>query len=210
MIRSNFRILVILCVVAVSVYSVPIIAKENIETTTKGNVKKVGKEENIKATEKITEKGSNKIIKRSNEGKNRTKDKSFFFLQTSSMTYHWNQNPDRNNDQGLLGLEYHSSSKKRLYGVAHFQNSYFQPTWYLYTGRSYDFKEISNFKLYGKVTYGIISGYDDENGKYSAYMNRLGTFPAVLPSFGMEYKDYALEVSLFGIAGYIVNFGVKF
>jgi hypothetical protein len=125
------------------------------------------------------------------------------------MTYHWNHNPERNNKQELIGLEYHKTSSK-IYGLVHFQNSYFQPTWYLYTGKLYSFKEISDFNLYGKLTYGIISGYDDENGRHSAYMNRLGTFPAILPTFGIGYKEFIFEVSLFGNAGYIANMGMKF
>lgn len=136
-------------------------------------------------------------------------DESYFFLQTSLTTYHWNRNPDRNNKQDLIGLEYHKSNSK-LYGIAYFQNSYFQPTWYIYAGKVYQYKEISNFNLYGKLTYGIISGYDDENGKYSSYMNDLGTFPAVIPSIGIGYEKFSFEVSLFGVSGYIANLGMKF
>ncbi|WP_027339287.1 hypothetical protein [Halonatronum saccharophilum] len=134
---------------------------------------------------------------------------SFLVLQTSVRTHHWNRNPDRNNDQGLIGLEYHRS-RSDLYGLAHFENSYYQPTWYFYTGSLYDIKEFSRLNLYGKLTYGIITGYDDEDGEHRAVINRLGTFPAILPTLGIEYNNYAFEVSFFGNSGYIANIGIRF
>ncbi len=132
-----------------------------------------------------------------------------FFLQTSLLTHHWHPAPDHNNNQKLIGMEYHKPNSIVLGGL-HFKNSYFQPCWYVYTGKIYDLKKIGNFKISGKLTYGIITGYDDENGRHRAYLNRLGTFGAIVPTLSVNYKDLSLEFSLFANAGYIINAGVKF
>lgn len=135
--------------------------------------------------------------------------KGHFFLQTSLLTSHWDNDPDTNNMQELVGLEYHPD-RNRLYGLAYFKNSAFQPSWYLYKGRIYPWQRINDFELYGKLTYGIITGYDDEGGQYKAVWYELGTFPVVLPSVGLEYKHLSVELSLFANQGFTVHGGIKF
>ncbi|MGM0501023.1 MAG: hypothetical protein ACQERJ_00715 [Bacillota bacterium] len=136
-------------------------------------------------------------------------NKGQFYLQTSLMTAHWDNDPDTNNIQELIGLEYYVSNSD-LYGLAYFKNSAFQPSWYFYKGKIYPWKKINDFKLYGKLTYGIITGYDDEDGRYDAAWYELGTFPALLPSAGVKYNSFSLEISLFANQGFIVHGGVKF
>ena len=133
----------------------------------------------------------------------------YFSLQTSLTTNHWDNDPDTNNVQELVGLEYHPDNNK-FYGLAYFKNSAFQSSWYFYKGKIYSWKEINDFELYGKMTYGVITGYDDEGGRYEAVWYELGTFPAVLPSVGIGYKHLSLELSLFANQGFMVHGGIKF
>ena len=140
--------------------------------------------------------------------KNSQKDQ--FFLQTSLLTSHWDNDPDTNNVQELIGVEYYPADSSNLYGLSYFKNSAFQSSWYLYKGKIYPWKKISSFDLYGKLTYGLITGYDDENGQYGAAWYDLGTFPALLPSVGIAYKNISLELSLFANQGFIIHGGVRF
>ncbi|MBM7557101.1 hypothetical protein [Halanaerobacter jeridensis] len=132
-----------------------------------------------------------------------------FSLQTSLMTSHWDKDPDTNNVQELIGLEYHLDNTQ-LYGLAYFKNSAFQSSWYLYKGRNFPWKQVNEFEFYGKLTYGVITGYDDEGGRYKAVWYELGTFPAVLPSIGIGYKHLSLELSLFANQGFMVHGGINF
>lgn len=132
-----------------------------------------------------------------------------YFLQTSLLTKHWDNDPDTNNVQQLIGLEYYPTMA-RVYGLSYFKNSAFQSSWYLYKGRIFPWQQINDFKLYGKLTYGVITGYDDEGGRYDAVWYDLGTFPAALPSIGLRYKFISVEVTLFANQGFIVHGGVKF
>ncbi|MBM7623264.1 hypothetical protein [Sporohalobacter salinus] len=136
-------------------------------------------------------------------------NKAFLSLRTSLLTHHWNNNSDYNNSQELIGLEYHSPNSN-LYGLIHFKNSYSQPCWYIYTGKSYNLKQISYFKIYWKLTYGIITGYDDEDGRYNSYLNRIGTFPVIIPSICIKYDKLSLEASLLANAGFIITTGIQF
>ena len=132
-----------------------------------------------------------------------------FFLQTSFYSRHWSNNARHNNDQELIGLEYHLTDSS-LYGLALFNNSFSQPCFYIYTGKTYSWKQYHQFKLTKKITFGIIHGYDDENGKYDGFLNKVGTFPAIVPGIGIEYKGIELDIAPFASAGFIINMGVKF
>jgi len=137
------------------------------------------------------------------------KPKNSYFLQTSLLTEHWDNDPDTNNVQELIGLEYYPT-KSKLYGLSYFKNSAFQSSWYLYKGRIFPWQQINGLNLYGKLTYGIITGYDDEGGRHDAVWYDLGTFPAALPSIGLRYKFISLELTLFANQGFIVHGGVYF
>jgi hypothetical protein len=135
--------------------------------------------------------------------------KKSVFLQISLTANHWQTGSNVNNSPQLRGVEYYPG-EDYFYGTAHFKNSYYQPCWYFYGGNIFTFSEKSEVKLYGKVTYGIITGYDDEDGRYRAIFNRLGTFPAIVPGIGVSYKNVAVETIFFADAGYMVNAGVRF
>ncbi|MFO7819144.1 MAG: hypothetical protein R6V17_02800 [Halanaerobacter sp.] len=61
-----------------------------------------------------------------------------------------------------------------------------------------------------KVTYSIVHGYDDENGKYSGIINQLGTFPTILPTIGFNYKHLVVELVPLANEGFMITSGVRF
>ena len=141
-------------------------------------------------------------------GEIETNEKNYF-IQTSLYSRHWSNNSRHNNDQNLIGLEYHFSDSSLL-GLALFNNSFSQPCFYIYKGKSYIWREFNQFKLKKKITYGLIHGYDDENGKYDGFLNKIKTFPAIVPGIGIEYREMELVVAPFASAGFIITLGIKF
>ena len=135
----------------------------------------------------------------------------YFFLQRSVFSRHWKDNYRYNNKQELLGLEYQLTDSK-LIGLTKFKNSFNQSCWYSYIGRSYLLWDISSqTKVYGKMTVGFISGYDDENGRYNGIYNRLKTFPVIVPGFELEYKKiFIFDLVFYASSGFMITTGVKF
>lgn len=131
-------------------------------------------------------------------------------IQTSIYSRHWNNNNRYNNNQNLFGLEYQRLNKKIL-GIALFQNSFNQSCYYVYTGKKYHLRNIApEFKVYGKLTTGIVHGYDDENGRYEGSLNELKTFPAIVPGIELEYKAFTVSLIIYSNAGYMFTSGIKF
>lgn len=131
-----------------------------------------------------------------------------FCIQTDVITQHW-ESQFYNEDPSLLVLEYHKNDDK-LYGLATFENSFYQPSWYLYGGKTYSIYHQHDFRLRWKVTYGIVHGYDDENGKYGGFINQLGTFPAILPTLGFNYKHLVVELIPLANEGFMLTSGLRF
>jgi hypothetical protein len=132
-----------------------------------------------------------------------------FSLETSVLTRHWSGNSTYNNQPGLFVLEYHLPNSK-LYGLASFENSFYQPSWYLYTGKTYQLYQAHDFKFRWKVTAGIVHGYDDENGKYGGFINQLGTFPAIMPTIGFNYKHVVVDLLPLANEGFLIAAGLRF
>ena len=130
-----------------------------------------------------------------------------FLFQKGVFTHHWNDK--FNDDTDLYSLEYYSYNNW-LYGVAKFQNSFYQPSWYVYTGKDYSLKEISKLQIRGKVTAGIMHGYDDENGKYDAVITKFKTFPIIIPSLKIVYRRFELDVVALAHEGFMITTGIRF
>ena len=64
-------------------------------------------------------------------------DGDFWYLQTSVYTRHFNPDPEHNNHQDLLGLEYNRADGV-LAGGATFRNSFSQRSNYAYLGKRFD------------------------------------------------------------------------
>ncbi|MFW5736743.1 MAG: hypothetical protein ACOCXB_05265 [Halanaerobium sp.] len=132
-----------------------------------------------------------------------------YYLQTSFHTHHYSNKDYQNNQQQLIGFERHYSNND-LDGLAFFNNTYEQDTIYLYWGTNYNLFSIGRTEITAKFTYGIVHGYDDENGKYDTWMHEMETFPGVVFSFGLRRRPFRLEIVPFADAGIIVTGGVEF
>jgi len=132
-----------------------------------------------------------------------------YYLQTSFYTHHYSQKDYQNNQQQLFGFERHYSDNK-LNGISFFKNSYNQSTIYIYKGKSYFLAKFGNTEITAKLTYGIVHGYDDENGKYNTWMHEMKTFPAIVFGLGLRRKPYRLEIIPFADAGIIITGGLEF
>lgn len=132
-------------------------------------------------------------------------EKSFWFVQTSVYTRHFSPDPEHNNHQDLIGLEYNDASKW-LVGGATFRNSFRQRSYYAYAGKRFD---SDRYPVYLKLTAGLIEGY---HGKYQDKipLNRFGVAPVIIPSVGVHYGPVAAELVLLGFNAAMVNAGVRF
>lgn len=150
-------------------------------------------------------------------------------LQTSVWTRHYSPEPDHNNNQDLIGLEWQAPETLRfdwqhdgdavgrmpwladvnwVAGVATFRNSFSQRSTYVYGGARYDLHTTANTRVYAKVSAGLLHGY---RGEYrdKIPLNRFGVAPAILSAVGVEYRRMNIEVIPFGTAGMMLNLGVN-
>jgi hypothetical protein len=127
-----------------------------------------------------------------------------WYFQTSAATMHFQPEPDHNNSQRLLNVEWQSAGRWVI-GGAHFQNSFDQPTQYLYAGRIWrPFDAVSALHL--KLTGGLVHGY---KGEYQGQIpfNDYGVAPALLPAIGWSWRRFATELVVFGTSGLMWNVG---
>src|SRR5690606_31693964 len=126
-------------------------------------------------------------------------------IQASVFTTHYDDDPEHDNRQRLLGLEYSGLDEWLLGGVT-FRNSFSQRSAYVYTGRKF---EHAHSPLFFKVTGGLLHGY---RGEYQDKIpfNQLGVAPAIIPSVGVERGRLSSELVVLGAAALMVNLGVSF
>jgi len=127
-------------------------------------------------------------------------------FQTSLYTRHWNPQPEHVNKTKLINLELETTSKW-LYGFAWFDNSFGQPSQYLYAG--YSWKLFSTDWAYFKLTGGLLHGYKKPYENKIPF-NGYGIAPAAVPSFGVRYKRVFGEVQILGTAAFTVTAGFSF
>lgn len=128
-----------------------------------------------------------------------------WYFQTSVYTRHYHPDPNHNNHQQLLDLERWYPSGYG-FGVAVFDNSFNQPSQYVYGGRfwrPFDSAPLVHVKL----TAGLLNGYKDEYQDKIPYNSR-GIAPAILPSIGLSGQRFATEVVLLWNNGAIFTVGV--
>ena len=132
-----------------------------------------------------------------------------FSIQTSIFSRHWDNNYRYNNNHQLLGLEYQDN--KIMLGMAFFYNYFNQTCYYFYMGKKYYLKYLApQIPVYSKITTGIVHGYDDEDGKYDGSLNKIKTFPAIVPGFEIEYKIFTVGLIIYASAGFMITSGIKF
>jgi hypothetical protein len=131
----------------------------------------------------------------------------YYYFQTSVATTHFDPKPYHNNDTALINLERRSGTGF-IVGGAFFQNSFGQPSEYLYVGKLYWVPRTSE-TVYAKVTGGLIYGYKDEY-QDQIPLNKYGVAPAILPAIGFQARTLGGELVVFGTAGAMVTLGFKF
>lgn len=132
-------------------------------------------------------------------------DEARWYFQTSVYTVHYHPDPNHNNHQQLLNLERWGMSGYGL-GVAFFDNSFDQPSQYVYGGRfwrPFDSAPLVHVKL----TAGLLNGYKDQYQDKIPYNSR-GIAPAILPSIGFSGRRFATEVILLWNNGALFTVGV--
>lgn len=127
-------------------------------------------------------------------------------VQTSLYTKHWDPDPDHVNNQKLLNLEFETTTKW-IYGFAWFDNSFGQPSQYLYAGYSWRLfrKDWAYFKLTGGLLHGYKEPYEDK-----IPLNQLGVAPAIIPTIGFRYKRVFTEFQIAGTAALTITAGFSF
>ncbi|WP_426773164.1 palmitoyltransferase PagP [Pseudomonas aeruginosa] len=131
-------------------------------------------------------------------------DGDFWYLQTSVYTRHFNPDPEHNNHQDLLGLEYNRADGV-LAGGATFRNSFSQRSNYAYLGKRFD---SDSYPVYLKLTGGLLQGY---RGEYrdKIPLNRFGVAPAIIPSVGVRFGPLGSELVLLGNSAAMINLGLR-
>lgn len=130
-----------------------------------------------------------------------------WLLQTSAYTTHFHDNPEHNNHQHLVNLEYQRSDQWVI-GASAFDNSFGQPAQYAYVGRLFrplDSAPLVHFKLTGGLIHGYKGQYKDK-----IPLNSQGVAPVIIPAIGLSGKHLSGEVNFFGLAGLMVTMGVLF
>ncbi|MDB6143743.1 MAG: sn-glycerol-3-phosphate transporter [Pseudomonas sp.] len=131
--------------------------------------------------------------------------KGFWQAQTSVYTRHFSPDPEHNNHQKLIGLEWNEASGW-LYGGATFRNSYDQQSVYGYLGKRF---ESDQYPVYFKLSGGLLYGY---KGKYrdKIPLNNLGVAPVIIPGVGVHLGPVTAEAVLLGVSATMINIGVRF
>ena len=133
------------------------------------------------------------------------------YVYRSFYTKHFDPEPYHVNEQDMFGLEMRATNQW-MYGFVTFDNSFGQPSEYLYTGYKWNIGDASLFNpsyKYFKLTGGLMHGYKDEYADKIPF-NGLGVAPAVIPTLGYQYKNYVSEVSLGGLSVFTVTLGYAF
>lgn len=132
-------------------------------------------------------------------------------VYTSFYTQHFSPESDHVNDQNMLGVEMRLVNKW-LYGVTLFDNSFGQESQYLYTGYQWNLSGFSSFgsvRQHFKLTGGLVHGYKDEYQDKIPF-NGLGVAPAIIPTYGVRYKNLITEASLGGVSAFTITVGYRF
>ena len=127
-------------------------------------------------------------------------------FQTSLYTKHWSPDPEHVNNSQLLNIEFETTNRW-IYGFALFDNSFGQPSQYVYAG--YSWPLLGSEWAYFKLTGGALHGY---KGIYGGKipLNNLGVAPAIIPTFGLKHKRVFTELQLLGAAAITVTAGFNF
>jgi hypothetical protein len=132
-------------------------------------------------------------------------DEARWYFQTSVYTRHYHEDPAHNNHQHLINIERWSAAGNG-FGVALFDNSFGQPSQYVYGGKFW--RPFGSAPLvHVKLTAGLLNGYKGDYQDKIPYNSR-GIAPAILPSVGISGERFATEVVLLWNNGAMFTVGV--
>lgn len=131
----------------------------------------------------------------------------YYYFQTSVATTHFDPKPYHNNNTALINLERRSGTGL-IMGGAYFQNSFDQPSQFVYVGKLY-YLPRTRETVYAKVAGGLLHGYKGEYQDQIPF-NKYGVAPAILPALGFQTRTLGGEIVVFGTAGAMVTLGFKF
>lgn len=134
-------------------------------------------------------------------------DVARWLLQTNLYTVHWNPEPDHVDYQKMLNLEYQRADRW-VFGAAVFDNSFGQPSQYVYFGKLWRPFESQSL-VHTKLTGGLMHGY---TGDYHSKipLNNNGVAPVVIPAIGLSTRHLSGEIAILGTAGATFTLGVLF
>lgn len=124
----------------------------------------------------------------------------------SIYTAHFDPEPDHNNQSRLIGLEAWRDDHWHA-GLALFENSYDQPSQYLYVGYARNFDNAGRF--YWRLTGGLIHGYKEPYEDKIPF-NGLGVAPGIVPIVGFRTGRLFGEVQTLGTSGAMLTIGWTF
>ncbi|PKN11971.1 MAG: hypothetical protein CVU69_09500 [Deltaproteobacteria bacterium HGW-Deltaproteobacteria-4] len=90
-------------------------------------------------------------------------------------------------------------------GAAYFQNSFDQPSGYLYGGKRWN-KNAGLNQLYFKLTAGVLLGYVDPHDR-AIPLNWKGIGVGVIPVFGYQRQRVSTQIAVLGFSGVMFMFG---
>lgn len=132
-------------------------------------------------------------------------------LQYGPRVIHYRPSPEHVNETQLVNVQVQSrhdtrwGAERSLYGFAAFNNSFGQPSQYVYLGQQWHFGRY----WYAKITAGLLYGY---RGEYrdKIPLNQLGIAPALIPSLGLRLGPVSIEGIMLGSAGYLFGLGFRY
>ena len=127
-------------------------------------------------------------------------------FSTSLYTHHWSPDPEHVSNSKALIFEFETTTRW-IYGFAWFDNSFGQPSQYLFAG--YSWPLFKSEWAYFKVTGGLLHGYK-EPYEEKIPLNDLGIAPAIVPTFGAKYKRVFTEIQILGTAAVTWTAGFSF
>ncbi len=127
-----------------------------------------------------------------------------WLVQTSLYTRHFDHDPDHNNRQNLINIEYQRQDEWLL-GAAAFRNSFDQPSQLAYFGKRW-YPSSSWPQAHVKFVVGLLHGYKPPYDEKIPF-NSSGIAPVILPAIGWSHKQFATEIIVFGTAGVLWTVG---
>jgi len=127
-------------------------------------------------------------------------------FQTSLYTKHFDSEPDHDNTQQLIDFMVFNPDGWHA-GLAFLDNSFGQPSQYLYVGKAWELGRPGAF--YWRLTGGLLHGYKDEY-KDKIPFNDLGVAPALVPTLGFRHRRFFAEYHQAGLAAGMITVGFTF